>query len=76
MGRPPQLEYEEARELYAPFDRVVDEDVPMRTAIAQRAVAAFRKERPVYVTLNNKAEGSATISAVRLAASIIERLVP
>jgi hypothetical protein len=48
----------------------------MRTAIAQRAVAAFRKERPVYVTLNNKAEGSATISAVRLAASIIERLVP
>jgi len=68
------LGYEEAREQYAPFDQLVNEDVPMRTAIAGLAVAFFRAGQPVYVTINNKAEGSAPVSAERLARSIVQRL--
>jgi uncharacterized protein YecE (DUF72 family) len=70
----PGLGYEEARELYAPFHRLLDEDVSTRVAIAEEAVAAFRAGRSVYVTINNKAEGSAPLSAERLAKSIVERL--
>ena len=70
----PGLGYEEARELYAPFDRLVQEDVPTRTAIAVLAVEAFQSGRPVYVTINNKAEGSAPVSAERLAQAVVQRL--
>jgi uncharacterized protein YecE (DUF72 family) len=68
------LGYEEARTLYAPFNQLVQEDVATRSAIAQETVAAFHSERPVYVTINNKAEGSAPRSAERLAKAIVERL--
>ena len=70
----PGLLYEEARELYAPFDRLVQEDVPTRTAIAALAVEAFQAGRAVYVTINNKAEGSAPVSAQRLAQAVVQRL--
>ena len=71
----PGLGYEEARELYAPFQKLVQEDVPTRSAIAEEVAEAFRGRRPVYVTINNKAEGSAPVSAERLARAIVERLV-
>ena len=70
----PGFGYEEARELYAPFDALVNEDVPTRTAIAELAAAAFEEGRAVYITINNKAEGSAPVSAERLARSIVHRL--
>jgi uncharacterized protein YecE (DUF72 family) len=71
---PPNLDYEEARKRYFPFDRLVDEDVRTREAIARASVAALRANRPVFVTLNNKAEGSAPLSALRLAQSVISRM--
>ena len=71
---PPNLDYEEARKRYFPFDRLVDEDVRTREAIARASVAALRANRPVFVTLNNKAEGSAPLSALRLAHSVISRM--
>ncbi len=70
----PGLGYEEAKEVYAPFDRLVQEDVPTRTAIAALAVEAFQAGRAVYVTINNKAEGSAPVSAQRLAQAVVQRL--
>ena len=70
----PGLAYEEARELYAPFDRLAQEDVATRTAIAELAVEAFQAQREVYVTINNKAEGSAPVSAERLARAVVQRL--
>ncbi len=70
------LEYGEARQLFAPFRELVEEDVPTRTAIAEEVAAAFRAGRGAYVTINNKAEGSAPVSAERLAKSIVERLTP
>jgi len=60
--------------LYAPFNQLVQEDVTTRSSIAREVVVAFHSERPVYVTINNKAEGSAPLSAERLANSIVEGL--
>ncbi len=65
-----QQRYEEARERYAPFDRLVEEDRPTRHAIAELCLAAARAGREALVTINNKAEGSAPLSAVRLAERI------
>ena len=73
---PPALGYEEARELYAPFDRLVNEDPAVRGDIAELAVEALAEGRPVYVSVNNKAEGSAPVSIERLAAAVVTRLAP
>jgi uncharacterized protein YecE (DUF72 family) len=62
--------YEEARADYFPFDRLVEEDEPTRTALARLAVRAAVDGRAVFVTINNKAEGSAPLSVVRLAEAI------
>ena len=70
---PPHLDYEEARKRYFPFDRIVEEDVRTREAIARASVAALGAGKPVFVTLNNKAEGSAPLSAVLLARSVMSR---
>jgi hypothetical protein len=64
------MEYDQARERYDPFDRIVDEDSGSRAAIAAHCVAALRTRRPAYVVINNKAEGSAPLSAFALSASI------
>ena len=64
--------YEEARDRYAPFDRLVEEDVPTRSAIAELCLAAAGAGREALVTINNKAEGSAPLSAVELARRLAE----
>ncbi|WNG46386.1 DUF72 domain-containing protein [Archangium minus] len=71
---PPHLDYEEARRRYFPFDKLVEEDVRTREAVARASVAALRASKPVFVTLNNKAEGSAPLSAVLLARSVMLRI--
>ncbi|MGO9830632.1 MAG: DUF72 domain-containing protein [Myxococcaceae bacterium] len=70
----PGLGYEQARELYAPFHTLLQEDVCTRTAIAALAVDSFLEGREVYITINNKAEGSAPVSAERLARAVVQRL--
>jgi uncharacterized protein YecE (DUF72 family) len=66
-----KIRYEEAREQYAPFDRIVDEDAENREAIAAMARLAATAEKDVYVIANNKAEGSAPLSIFRLARAIV-----
>jgi uncharacterized protein YecE (DUF72 family) len=66
----PGLGYEEARERYSPFNRLVDEDPSTRSAVARACVAAIRAGKPAMVILNNKAEGSAPLSALALARAI------
>lgn len=65
--------YEEARRRYAPFTRLVDEDPGTRELLARRAAAALDAGQPVYVTANNKAEGSAPLTLARLADAIARR---
>jgi uncharacterized protein YecE (DUF72 family) len=64
------MKYEEARDRYAPFNRLVDEDLATRSEIAERAVAAAMRDIPVYVIANNKAEGSAPLTLFALAREI------
>ena len=56
-----------------PQPRDVEEDLPTRTALAALARAAAAAGRDVFITINNKAEGSAPLSVARLAAAIVER---
>jgi uncharacterized protein YecE (DUF72 family) len=63
-------EYEAARERYAPFDRLVDEDPATRGRIVALVRAARRAGRASYVSINNKAEGSAPASVVELARAL------
>ena len=66
------LTYEGAKDRYEPFDRLVDEDVHSRETIATAVLDALVAERGAFVIVNNKAEGSAPLSAFRLAERIVE----
>jgi uncharacterized protein YecE (DUF72 family) len=63
--------YEEARARYAPFTRLVDEDLPNRIALARLCLEAAERGEPVFVIANNKAEGSAPLTLLKLAERIV-----
>jgi uncharacterized protein YecE (DUF72 family) len=67
------LRYEAARDKYAPFDRLVDEDPDSRSAIADVLADAARARRIAIAIANNKAEGSAPWSLFKLAGAVVER---
>jgi len=62
--------YETAKDLYEPFDRLVDPDPDTRDALARVIAATAAAHHPVYVTINNKAEGSAPLSVMALAEAL------
>jgi uncharacterized protein YecE (DUF72 family) len=68
------LSYEAARDRYAPFNRLVDEDPDTREAIADLCIDALIRQRPAFVIANNKAEGSSPLSLFRLAERIVGKL--
>jgi uncharacterized protein YecE (DUF72 family) len=65
--------YEQAKAHYAPFDRLVDEDPATREALAWLAARALAGGHPVLITANNKAEGSAPLTVLKLAEAIVAR---
>lgn len=66
------LHYEEARDRFHPFDRLQSEDPEVRTRIATAVAEAADAGRPVFVIVNNKAEGSSPLSVVELARAVAE----
>jgi uncharacterized protein YecE (DUF72 family) len=66
--------YEEARDAFAPFDRLVVEDPETRAAAVDLVAAALAAGRPAFVIANNKAEGSAPLTLEKLAAALAVRL--
>jgi uncharacterized protein YecE (DUF72 family) len=66
--------YQAAKQRYEPFDRLVDEDPETRLVLARMAANAFKAGRKVWITANNKAEGSAPLSLVKLAEEIAKLL--
>ena len=66
--------YESAGARYAPFERLVDEDVPNREDIARLVARAAEHAVEAFVMLDNKAEGSAPETAVRLARVIVRSM--
>jgi uncharacterized protein YecE (DUF72 family) len=66
--------YQAAKQRYEPFDKLVDEDPETRHILARMAAAAFKAGRKVWITANNKAEGSAPLSVLKLAEEIAQAL--
>ena len=62
--------YDDAKADYFPFNRIVEEDLPSRIALARLARTAAAAGRDVFITINNKAEGSAPLSVEHLARAI------
>jgi len=65
------LAYEEAKERYQPFRRLVDEDIPNRVSLARLCLQAVDRGMPAFVIANNKAEGSAPLTLFKLAEQIV-----
>ena len=63
-------DYEGAKADYFPFNRLIEEDAASRHALARLARAAAAADRDVFITINNKAEGSAPLSVLGLAEAI------
>jgi hypothetical protein len=63
--------YEEAREAFAPFDRLQAVDETMRTDVVALWKAARAAKRSLSIIVNNKAEGSSPLT-VR---ALLERIV-
>ena len=66
--------YQAAKQRYEPFDRLVDQDGETRRALARMAATAFKAGRKVWITANNKAEGSAPLSVLELAREIARQI--
>lgn len=62
--------YESAKADFAPFDRLLAPDPDTRAALARVVAATAAAGQPVYVTINNKAEGSAPLSVQALAEAV------
>lgn len=67
------MKYEEAKERYAPFNALVDEDPEGREQIAALIAEAVRREIAAFIIANNKAEGSAPLTIGKLAELIVRR---
>ena len=63
--------YEQAKRLYGDFDRIVDADPVTREALARVIIGTTAAGYPAYVTINNKAEGSAPLSVQALAEAVV-----
>nr|WP_235579109.1 DUF72 domain-containing protein [Pseudorhodoferax sp. Leaf274] len=59
--------YEDAKALYLPFDKLVDPDPETRTALARVARATTAAGHHAYLTIGNKAEGSAPLTVEAMA---------
>ena len=62
--------YENAARLYEPYDRLQDADLATRQALAKLIAGVTGKGQPAYVTVSNKAEGSAPLSVQALAEAV------
>ena len=64
------LRYEQAKQRYAPFSKVVDDDPESRRALSDLCLQHLRGGHEAVVVVNNKAEGSAPLSVFALGEAI------
>jgi uncharacterized protein YecE (DUF72 family) len=65
--------YEAAKSQYEPFDKLVDEDPTTREQLARVIAGTVKGGQQAFVTINNKAEGSAPLSVGKLAQAVLEQ---
>lgn len=58
----PGTRYEDRKQAFLPFDKLVEPDDAMRRDVVTVIRAATARGRPVYVLVNNKAEGSSPLT--------------
>jgi len=59
--------YEDQRDRFKPFDRLVEPDEAMRADVVQVVTRALSRGRRAFVLVNNKAEGSSPLTVMALA---------
>ncbi len=67
------LRYTEAKGLWEPFDRLQAPDPATREALARVIVGTLAAGFSAFVTINNKAEGSAPLSVLELAREVLRQ---
>jgi uncharacterized protein YecE (DUF72 family) len=67
---PPDTRYEEQKRRFEPFDKLRDPQPEMRAQVARLVAAAAAAPMPIYVSINNKVEGSSPLTAIALATEI------
>ena len=68
--------YEDQRERFRPFNRLVEPDEAMRADVVAIARRVVNRGRRVFVLVNNKAEGSSPLSVVALAQRLADACAP
>lgn len=71
---PPGSRYEERKKRFAPFAHVQEPSLAMRAEVVTLLKRAIAAERPVWVIVNNKAEGSSPGTVLALARSLADAL--
>jgi uncharacterized protein YecE (DUF72 family) len=66
--------YQDAKDVYAPFDQLVDEDPDTRATLAKVVAATIQAGHPALITINNKAEGSAPRSVIKLYEAVAQAI--
>ncbi len=62
--------YEDARDAYEPYDKIIDPDPETGAALVRVIAGTASAGHNVFVTVSNKAEGSAPLSVLELARAI------
>lgn len=65
------LDYETARKRFTPFRSLAAPDLGIRQTLARLAKAMDEAQRPTWIIINNKAEGSSPLSVRSLAEAIV-----
>lgn len=66
----PGTRYESRRDAFRPFNRIVEPDDRLRRDVTRIVTDAAGRQQPVYVLVNNKAEGSAPLTIRALAEQV------
>jgi uncharacterized protein YecE (DUF72 family) len=67
----PGTRYETRRHDFRPFNRIVEQDDGLRRDVTRIVMDAAGRQQPVYVLVNNKAEGSAPLTIRALAEQLV-----
>ena len=66
--------YQAAKDSYAPFNKLIDEDHETRATLARVIAGTLQGGQRAIVTINNKAEGCAPLSVIKLAQAVAQKL--